>query len=178
MSNVPEEHHETADSQSQRLTAAAVWRQFETVSNRHADPHSALTEMARLIANQLDVDVCSIYAIDGSTGELVLSATMGLNQNAVGTVRMRLSQGLVGLVAQELQPVHVEDAPSHRRFRYFPEAGEDPFVSFFGVPILHRGSLRGVLVVQTVEPRDLTTDWAAIATAAQRLARYVPEATT
>jgi phosphotransferase system enzyme I (PtsP) len=69
--------------------------------------------------------------------------------------------------------VLVADAPEHPRFHYFPEAGEEPYVSFFGVPILSNGVLRGVLVVQTAEPRDLTTDWAAVATAAQRIAPFV-----
>lgn len=159
-------------------TAAAVWREFPAVALRHANHRYALTEMARMIANRLDVDVCSIYAVDDSTGELVLVATMGLHQTSVGAVRMRLVEGLVGLVAQELQPLFVEDAPSHPRFRYFAEAGEDPYVSFFGVPILRSGLLRGVLVIQTSEPRDLTRDWAAVATAAQRLAPFVvPHAT-
>lgn len=156
-----------------RPTAARVWREFASVAARHADSHAALTEMARMIANQLEVDVCSIYAHDDENGDLVLSATMGLNQDSIGTVRMSPRKGLVGLVAQELQPIFVADAPGHRRFLYFPAAGEDPYVSFFGVPILFGGALRGVLVVQTAESRDLTRDWASIATAAQRIAPYV-----
>ena len=47
------------------------------------------------------------------------------------------------------------DATTHPRFKYFREAGEDPYRSFLGVPILDRGLLQGVLVVQTVEPPDL-----------------------
>lgn len=162
-----------SEIQVRRPTAASVWRQFESVAERYSSRHAALTEIARMIANQLDVDVCSIYECDDITGELVLSATMGLNQSAVGVVRMKSSRGLVGLVAQELQPVYVEDAPSHRRFEYFPEAGEDPYVTFFGVPVMSGGMVHGVLVVQTAEPRDLTSEWAAIAMAAQRLAPIV-----
>lgn len=149
-----------------RPTAASVWRDFADVVRRCPDRHAALTEMTRMIANRLDVDVCSIYELESETGELVLAATMGLNQNAVRNVRMPPRKGLVGLVAQELQPGFVEDAPSHKRFHYFPEAGEDPFVSFLGVPILLTGVLRGVLVVQTA-------DWAVVAVAAQRLAPFV-----
>ena len=171
MQNLPEERR-TSDPTPERRTAASVWRDFPSVAARISNRQAALTEMARLIANQLDVDVCSIYECDDS-GDLVLAATMGLNQNSVGQVRMSPRKGLVGLVAQELQPVYVEDAPSHRRFLYFPEAGEDPFVTFFGVPILLCGMLSGVLVIQTAEPRDLSAHWAAIALAAQRIAPFV-----
>ena len=45
--------------------------------------------------------------------------------------------------------------PTHPRFKYFPEAGEDPYRSFLGVPIVERGLLQGVLVVQTIEAADL-----------------------
>ena len=173
MQEVPRERHETTGSTNTRRTPASVWREFPAVAQRFTNRRAALTEMARMIANRLDVDVCSIYECDDATGDLVLAATMGLSQNSVGQVRMSPRKGLVGLVAQELQPVFVEDAPGHRRFLYFPEAGEDPYVSFFGVPILLAGTLNGVLVVQTAEPRDLTVDWAAIALAAQRIAPFV-----
>ena len=45
------------------------------------------------------------------------------------------------------------DAPIHPRFKYFPEAGEDPYHSFLGVPLIESGAVQGVLVVQTVERR-------------------------
>ena len=38
------------------------------------------------------------------------------------------------------------------------EAGEDPYRSFLGVPIVDRGLLQGVLVVQTIEPRVFDAD--------------------
>jgi two-component system NtrC family sensor kinase len=66
---------------------------------------------------------------------------------------MRLDEGLVGLVAETGQPQFVEDATRHPRFKYFPDAGEDRYHSFLGVPVLARGLLQGVLVIQTVEPR-------------------------
>ena len=66
---------------------------------------------------------------------------------------MRLDEGLVGLVAQELKPQVVADATTHPRYKYFSSAGEDPYHAFVGVPVIERGILQGVLVVQTVEPR-------------------------
>jgi hypothetical protein len=56
-------------------------------------------------------------------------------------------------VAEQVRPVAVEQVRSHPRFKYFPEAGEDPYQSFLGVPLIDRGVLQGVLVVQTVEAR-------------------------
>ena len=41
----------------------------------------------------------------------MLGATVGLDPKAVGRVRMCLDEGLTGLVAQQLAPVMVADAP-------------------------------------------------------------------
>ena len=84
---------------------------------------------------------------------------------------MRLTEGLAGLVAQQLRPQVVEDATTHPRFKYFSEAGEDPYRSFLGVPIVDRGLLQGVLVVQTTEPRDFTPDDVRLLAAAGSAAR-------
>ena len=37
----------------------------------------------------------------------------------------------------------VADAFQHPRFKYFPEAGEDPYHSFLGVPLVEGGELAG-----------------------------------
>ena len=67
-------------------------------------------------------------------------------------------EGLAGLVAEQVRPVAVEQVKNHPRFKYFSEAGEDAYQSFLGVPLIDRGVLQGVLVVQTVEPRIFRED--------------------
>lgn len=115
-----------------------------------------LGNMAVLIGNRFETDVCSIYMLESDQTHLVLAATVGLRQDSIGQVRMRLDEGLVGLVAERLCPVAVEEAASHPRFKYFPIAGEDPYHSFLGVPAASEGVLQGVLTVQTIEPRTFS----------------------
>src|SRR5262245_26824298 len=117
------------------------------------DPHETLTNIVRLIRDRFQTAVCSVYLLEEGKQELVLGATVGLKQESVGRVRMRVDEGLTGLVAEQKAPVMVADAFTHPRFKYFPEAGEDPYRSFLGLPLLEGGLLQGVLVVQTMEPR-------------------------
>ena len=49
---------------------------------------------------------------------------------------MRLDEGLTRLVAERMSPIMEPDAFIHLRFKYFPEAGEDPYHSFLGVPLI------------------------------------------
>ncbi|MFO0879316.1 MAG: putative PEP-binding protein [Gemmataceae bacterium] len=120
------------------------------------DAAETLGNIVRLIQGRFRTAVCSVYCLEPESGQLVLGATVGLKPEAVGRVRMSLNEGLTGLVGQQLAPVMVPDAFDHPRFKYFPEAGEDPYHSFLGVPLLEGGSLQGVLVVQDVEVRTFS----------------------
>jgi starch phosphorylase len=121
-------------------------------------PSETLTNIVLLIRKRFQTDVCSVYLLEPDRTTLVLAATIGLRSESVGHVRMRVSEGLAGLVAEQLQPVVVADATSHPRFKFFPEAGEESYRSFLGVPILDRGVLQGVLVVQTAASRAFSAD--------------------
>jgi phosphotransferase system enzyme I (PtsP) len=129
---------------------------LEEVSQLVAHSHDArqtLENSVCLIQSRFHTAVCSVYLLEQDSGDLVLAATVGLDPAAVGRVRMPLTEGLTGLTAQTMAPVMVADAFHHPRFKYFPEAGEDPYRSFLGVPLVEGGQLQGVLVTQTKEMR-------------------------
>jgi glycogen phosphorylase len=142
-------------------------------------PAEVLNSIVELIARRFQVDVCSAYLLEPDRANLVLAASIGLRAQCIGTLRMGLNEGLAGLVAEKLAPVAVEEAQNHPRFKYFKEAGEDSYHSFLGVPLIHRGVLQGVLVVQTIEARRFTEDDIHMLTeAAAQLAPVVSEART
>jgi glycogen phosphorylase len=142
-------------------------------------PAETLMNVVALIARRFNTDVCSAYLLEPDRANLVLAATLGLRPQCIGTLRMSLHEGLAGLVAEQVRPVAVDQVKNHPRFKYFKEAGEDAFQSFLGVPLIDRGVLQGVLVVQTVLPRVFKEDEIRILgeTAAQ-LAPTVSEART
>src|SRR6202049_3660915 len=121
-------------------------------------PAETLMNVVALIAKRFQTDVCSAYLLEPDRANLVLAATLGLRPQCVGTLRMSLHEGLAGLVAEQVRPVAVEQVQSHPRFKYFSESGEDAYQSFLGVPLVDRGVLQGVLVVQTIEARKFRDD--------------------
>ncbi|MFH1982667.1 MAG: phosphoenolpyruvate--protein phosphotransferase [Pseudomonadota bacterium] len=111
-----------------------------------------LNRAVALVACHLEADVGSIYLLDPSADELVLRATVGLNPEAVGVVRMRMGEGLVGKTMETARPVREGRAHLNPAFKYFEEAGEDRFDSFLSVPIRRGAENIGVLVVQKADP--------------------------
>ncbi len=118
------------------------------------DLTDALKVVVARIREAMHTEVCSVYLFDPDSKRYVLMATEGLKQEAVGRVSLSSSQGLVGLVGSREEPINVDNAPAHPKFHFLSETGEDPFLSFLGVPIIHHKRLMGVMVVQQRDSRQ------------------------
>ena len=140
-------------------TEASLVLTLEEISNLAAEggkPADTLMNLVALIATRFKTDVCSIYLLEPDRSNVVLAATVGLNSKSIGALRMPLHEGLTGLVAEQVTPVSVSDVRNHPRYKFFSGSGEEGYHSFLGVPVIDRGVLQGVLVVQTAEPRTYT----------------------
>jgi starch phosphorylase len=141
------------------------------------NPAETLKNVVGLIARHFGTEVCSAYLLEPDRANLILAATVGLRQECIGTLRLGLHEGLVGLVAEQVRPVAVQHAQAHPRFKYFSEAGEEPFQSFLGVPLIDNGVLQGTLVVQTLETREFSdNEVEALVAAATQMAPIIGEA--
>ena len=129
----------------------SILRNIVQEVNSARDLQEALDVIVSRVQKAMDTEVCSVYLLDPATNRYILMATEGLYQQAVGQVSLGYSEGLIGLVGSREEPINLEDAPSHPRYRYFPETGEERFRSFLGVPIIHHRRVLGVLVVQQRE---------------------------
>src|SRR5947207_8254036 len=167
----------TADDRD--TTHVLTLEDLGNLTRESGKPAETLMNVVALIASRFRSDVCSAYLLEPDRATLVLAATLGLRPQCVGTLRMGLHEGLAGLVAEEVRPVAVEQVLNHPRFKYFLEAGEDDYHSFLGVPLIDRGVLQGVLIVQTKEPRAFHEDEVRmLVKAAAQVAPIVSEART
>jgi len=168
--------------QTHEATDASFVLTLEEISNLATEGGKAadtLMNVVALIAKRFKTDVCSAYLLEPDRSNLVLAATLGLHPSCIGTLRMPLHEGLTGLVAERVVPVAVDDVRNHPRFKYFKESGEEEYHSFLGVPLIDRGILQGVLVVQTREPRAYReNEIQMLAEAAAQVAQVVSEART
>jgi phosphotransferase system enzyme I (PtsP) len=138
---------------------------------------SFLQHTVTMVSGHLGADVCSIYLFEEQSKELILKATIGLNPKAVGRIRMKPGEGLVGTTLQEMKPVLEASAGRNPKFKYFEEADEERFESFLAVPIQRGVEKIGVLVVQH-ETRDYfdQTDVRTLRATASQLAGAIENA--
>ncbi len=114
-----------------------------------------LSDIVAMVAGELETEACSAYGL--RAGEILeLRATFGLNPAAIGRTRLRVGEGIVGLVAATGRPMNLADAPNHPAFAYRPETGEDGLVSLLAVPVRRAGRTLGVLLVQSRDNRNFS----------------------
>ena len=93
--------------------------------NSAKDLKAALGIIVLRVKEAMGSQVCSVYLLDPETNRFVLMATEGLNKRSIGKVSMAPNEGLVGLVGTREEPLNLENAADHPRYRYFAETGED-----------------------------------------------------
>ena len=121
------------------------------------DFRGTVDNIVAMVKDEMQTDVCSLYLYNEEEKCLVLVATRGLEQAAIGSVQMAPDEGLTGLVFESKKPLILQDAHQHPRFRYFPATREEEFKTFLGVPLINRGNAIGVLVIQDRENRSYDT---------------------
>ncbi|MBT4484700.1 MAG: GAF domain-containing protein, partial [Candidatus Latescibacteria bacterium] len=84
-----------------------------------------LRQVVAVTAGIMKVDVCSIYLYDTSGDTLILEATIGLKEDAVGNVRINPGEGITGRAAKQGRTVAVRDVTLDKRNKYIPITGEE-----------------------------------------------------
>ena len=92
-----------------------------------AEPETAqkrLDKIASLIAANMVAEVCSIYVM--RPGQVLEPyATEGLKSTAVHKSKLKVGEGLVGLIGDQAIGLNLADAQNHPAFKYLPETGEE-----------------------------------------------------
>jgi phosphotransferase system enzyme I (PtsP) len=145
------------ETQAAATGTRRLLRRLRDVMAGAGSAQDRLDKIVRIIAGEMVAEVCSAYVL--RAGDILeLFATEGLKAEAVHQTRLRVGEGLVGVIAATARPLALADARSHPSFAYRPETGEEIYHSLMGVPVLRGGRVTGVLVVQNRTQRAYTED--------------------
>ncbi|MET1254892.1 phosphoenolpyruvate--protein phosphotransferase [Aliikangiella maris] len=133
-------------------------RQVTQAVSLASGKQDALDVIVDEVCKALNVEVCSIYLADYHTNEFVLMANRGLSQQLIGQIRLAFNEGLVGLIGQREEPIHLHQAKKHPSYTQSTSHFDDNLNAFLGVPIIYQRQVLGVLVIQQQEQRRFHLD--------------------
>ncbi len=161
------------DSQESRLQIQLQrmksLRSIDTIVSSSLDLRSALNLYLDQIIHQLQFDAASIALIDTASYSLEYHCGKGFSKkNPVG-MRLRLGESFAGRVIVENRPImiaHIQHTQNHDRFSQI--LLEEGFYSYYGIPLIARGEVKGVLEIMhrsTMEIKPEIGDFLEVMTA-------------
>ena len=100
------------------------------------------------VLSQLNVDAAAVLLLDGYSHSLEYVAGTGFRSSQIRNSRMRLGDGLAGKVGLERKSLRIPDLEeAGSQFKRAELLKDEKFVEYFGVPLVAKGQLKGVLEI-------------------------------
>ena len=116
-----------------------------------------LGEVIGLTVQVTGCDACLVYLIEHGTSELVLRGSQVPHAGDLGSLRIKIGEGITGWVAEHRSPVVLPShAPLDSRFKHVRQLVEDTYQAFLSVPLVSGGESIGIINVHHREPHDYT----------------------
>jgi signal transduction protein with GAF and PtsI domain len=136
-------------------TDISVLRRVSRIVSSELSLEEMLGEILGLTAQVTGCDACLVYLIEDATGEFVLRASLVPHSAEVGSLRVKMGEGLTGWVAEHQAPVALSsNASADPRFKVFPTIIEDTYEALLSVPLINKGKAIGVVNIHHRETHD------------------------
>ncbi len=159
--------HQKLKTKSEDLESSV--RRLTSLNNAGRTLHSMLNikelfaVTTQLIASELKAKRVSLMILNKATNELMIEASVGLDEQLAQTVRVPLGVGIAGWVAKEGKALLVDDIEQDDRFKRSPDGkGYDTnsFISaplLLSVPIQFQNKIVGVININNKVDRGVFT---------------------
>jgi signal transduction protein with GAF and PtsI domain len=133
----------------------ALLHRISNIVSSEVSLDEMLGEIVGLTVQVTDCDACLVYLLDRDTDEVVLRASQVPHAAALGTLRMKVGEGVTGWVAEHKSVVALSSkAAADARFKRFQTLVEDTYEAFLSVPLVSGGDVIGVINVHHREPHS------------------------
>ncbi len=132
------------DLLNRRIAEVDALYQAGVVLSQSQNVSSLLTKIIELALNVIGANVGSVMLLDESKEELTIAAAVGTSEEMRKKVRLKLGESIAGYVAQNGEPLLVQDIKSDKRFSKFGKGKYDTN-SLISVPLKLKDRILGVL---------------------------------
>jgi two-component system, response regulator PdtaR len=132
---------------------AEVLHRISRIVSSGSSVDEVLGQVVGMAVQATACDACLVYVLDHSTGELILRASQVPHEGDIGSLRLRVGEGVTGWVVKTGLVVALPaDASSDPRFKKFEGLVEDTYQAFLSVPLVSRGQALGAINMHHKEP--------------------------
>lgn len=143
-----------------QLERLAALRSIDMAITSSLDLNLTLSMLLAQVVNLLRVDAAAILLLEAHSQMLEFVAGIGFHTPALQHTRLRVGDGYAGLAARERRLIRVPNIQDRRTdFLRSPAFGQENFVCYFGVPLLSKGQVRGVLEIFHRAPLNPDSEW-------------------
>ena len=152
-------HKEAEEKVKSQLRRIASLRAIDLAISSSLDLHLALSVILTQVTAELVVDAADILLLNPQN-TLDFATGLGFRTDVMHRTHVRLGQGLAGAVAQKREMVHIPDLNKvNTGFLRAPLFVQEGFQCYFGVPLIAKGRVRGVLEVLHRRPLNPDREW-------------------
>ena len=152
--------HETESKLRRQMKQLSALRSIDLAIASGLDLNLLLSMLLEQVAGLLGIDAASVLLLNPRTNLLEFVSGRGFRSNSLRYTRLKLGEGCAGRVALERRLIHVPDLETNRMdFLRSPLFIGENFVSYYGVPLIAKGRVLGVVEIFQRSPLDPDADW-------------------
>ena len=112
------------------------------------------------VTDELKVDAADVLLLDEETQQLIFVAGQGFKTEALKYTKLDMGAGLAGRAAESAEVIHINNLQEEiTSLEQSPSIEKEGFVSYFGVPLISKGVVKGVLELFHRSPLDPDSEW-------------------
>jgi putative nucleotidyltransferase with HDIG domain len=148
--------HQQTERQLQHL---ASLRAVDMAINTILDLRVTLGILIDHIVSQLKVDAVNILLINSKTQTLYHAASSGFHSDLVKSTRLYIGDSLAGQAIRTRTTIHIPNLADSKIVQRTSLLTEEGFVTYFGVPLIAKGQIKGVLETFHRSPIEPDPEW-------------------
>lgn len=148
-----------AEQTEKRLNQMSALRTIETAINANLDLRFTLNILLDQVIHRLNLDAADVWLYHEQSGRLSYGGGYGFRGLNIRTAPLQLEYSLPGLVAKNGSPLFIPDLrKSNISIRHTVPLEEEGFIAYYGLPLISRRRLHGVLELFHRKPLKLSND--------------------
>jgi len=143
-----------------QLDKMSALRAIDYAITSSADLNLTLSILLTQLVKHLQIDAACILLWNTDIERLEYVAGLGFRTNSLRHTKLRLGEGYAGIAALDQQVIRKVNLPSRDTdFLRSPTFGQECFVSYFGVPLIAKRQLKGVLEIFNRSLLNPDSEW-------------------